>query len=208
MIELIYIMDPHCGWCFGFGKVILEIVEKYQNNPSVTFDVKPGGLFHPAILTPKGFANEKRPIVKRIEELSGVKFSEKYITEILGSGSVLNSEPPARAILCMRELNKKLVIPFTEKLLEKEFIYGKNNSLDEVIFETVQEFDIDLEVFKNLFQSTEMKQKILLEFQKVRNITTGYPTLLIKQNGQFTKLASGFAPTEILVKKIDSLLSE
>ena len=63
----------------------------------------------------------------------------------------------------MREMNNELVVPFTEKLLEKEFIYGKNNSLDSVIFETVQEFHIDLEVFKEMFQSVDMKQKVQLE---------------------------------------------
>lgn len=108
----------------------------------------------------------------------------------------------------MREMNNELVVPFTEKLLEKEFIYGKNNSLDSVIFETVQEFHIDLEVFKKMFQSVDMKQKVQLEFQEVQNLATGYPTLLAKQNGEIRKLASGFAPKDRLVKRIDALLSE
>ena len=43
-IELAYVMDPHCGWCFGFGKVILELFETYKNDPSIKFTIRPGGL--------------------------------------------------------------------------------------------------------------------------------------------------------------------
>jgi putative protein-disulfide isomerase len=206
-MELIYVMDPHCGWCFGFGKVILELFETYKNNPSVSFDIKPGGLFSPKIEIPLNFADSKRPIAQRIEKLSAVKFSEKYFTHILGEGSVLDSEPPARAILCVRELNKELLVPFTEKLLEKEFIYGENNSLEKTIFSVVKELNIDEAKFRDLYHSNEMKQNVLIEFQEARSMVSGYPVLLLRQNNQITKLASGYAPTERLVKKIDSVLN-
>lgn len=207
MIELIYVMDPHCGWCFGFEKVISELFERYENNPSVHFDVKPGGLFYPAIRLQDGFADDKRPIAKRVEELSGVKFSESYFTKVLGSGSFLDSEPPARAILCMKEINKELLVPFTEKLLEKEFIDGKNNSMDEVIFDTIKEFEIDESTFNKLYHSVEMKQKVLLEFQEARSMVTGFPVLFAKHENQLIKLAVGFAPTERLVKTIEAIMA-
>ncbi|MFA8436756.1 MAG: DsbA family protein [Marinifilaceae bacterium] len=205
-MKLIYVMDPHCGWCFGFEKVILELFEKYKNNPSVSFDIKPGGLFHPAIQINEGFADDKRPIAKRVEDLSGVKFAESYFTNILGNGSFLDSEPPARAILCVKELNKELVVPFTEKLLEKEFIFAKNNSLEKTILETVEEFEIDRTSFEELFHSSEMKQNVIQEFQETRSMVSGYPVLFAKHNGQLIKLAEGYAPFERLVKKIESIL--
>lgn len=206
MTELIYVMDPHCGWCFGFGKVVLELFENYKNNPSVSFEVRPGGLFSPLIHIPEGFAEDKRPIAHRIEKLSGVTFSESYFTKILGSGSFLDSEPPARAILCVKKMNEELLVPFAERLLEKEFIFGKNNSLDETIFETIEEFDIDEATFKACYYSLEMKEKVLSEFQEVSNMTTGFPALFMKHNNQLTKLAGGYAPTERLINKIEALM--
>ena len=206
-IELIYVMDPHCGWCFGFGKVILELFEKYENNPSVRFDVKPGGLFYPAINIPEGFADGKRPIAKRIEELSGVKFSEDYFAKVLGDGSFLDSEPPARAILVVKQIEKDFVVPFTEKLLEKEFIHGQNNSLDGTILKSVKDFKIDMDTFTKYFYSAVMKQMVLSEFQNVQRMVTGYPVLFLKHDSQLTKLASGYAPLERLIKKIESIIS-
>lgn len=207
MIELIYVMDPHCGWCFGFGKVVLELFENYKNNPSVSFDVKPGGLFSPKIHIPEGFAEDKRPIAKRIEELSGVTFSESYFTKILGSGSFLDSEPPSRAILCVKKMNKELLVPFTEKILKIEFIFGQNNSLDETIFQIIKEFDIDEVLFKEYYYSTEIEQKVRVEFQEVGILITGFPALFMKHNNQLTKLAGGYAPTERIIRKIESLLN-
>ena len=205
-IELVYVMDPHCGWCFGFGKVVLELFERYKNNPLVNFDIKPGGLFYPAIEIEEGFADDKRPIAKRIEELANVKFSENYFTKVLGSGSLLDSEPPARTILCIKEINRDILVPFTERLLEKEFIFGKNTSLNETIFENVKEFKIEETAFERRYHSAEMKQKVILEFQQARSMATGFPVLFVKHKNQLTKLAGGYAPTERLVKKIEAIL--
>ena len=205
-IELIYVMDPHCGWCFGFGKVILELFETYKNNPSLSFDVIPGGLFYPPIQIHDGFAEDKRPIAKRIEELTGLKFSESYFTKVLGNGSFLDSEVPARAILCVRKMSRELLIPFTEKLLEKEFVLAKNNSLEETVFEAVNELSIEVTEFEKLFSSDEMKQKVLKQFQQAGNMVAGYPVLFMKDGSQFTKLASGYAPYERLTKKIETMM--
>lgn len=206
-VDLIYVMDPHCGWCFGFGRVILDLFNSYGNNPSVRFDVVPGGLFYPAIKIPNGFADDKRPIASRIEELAGIEFSEAYFTDVLRTGKELNSEPPARAIISIKEINKDILIPFTELLLEKEFVGGKDNSLDETIYETVKEFDIEIQEFEKYFHSAEVKEKVQREFQEVQRTTTGFPVLFAKQNNRLTKLAGGFAPTERLIERIEELIA-
>ena len=205
-IELVYVMDPHCGWCFGFGKVVLELFERYKNDPLVNFDIKPGGLFYPAIQIDEGFADDKRPIAQRIEQLAKVKFSEDYFTSVLGSGSLLDSEPPARAILCVKKINRDILVPFTESLLEKEFIFGKNSSLNETIIENVKEFNMDETAFEQLYHSAELKQEVISEFQQARSMVAGFPILFVKHQNQLTKLAGGYAPTERLVNKIEAIL--
>ncbi len=207
-IELVYVMDPHCGWCFGFGKVILDLFEIYKDNSLVNFDIKPGGLFYPAIEIEEGFADGKRPIAKRIEELAKVKFSENYFTKILGTGSILDSEPPARAILSIKKITRDILVQFTERLLEKEFIFGKNTSFDETIFECIKEFKVEEAAFEKHYNSAEMKQQVILEFQQARSMVTGFPVLFVKHKNQLTKLAGGYAPRERLVKKIEALLVE
>ena len=117
--------------------------------------------------------------------------------------SFLDSEPPARAILCVREIKKEWIVPFTENLLEKEFIFGKNNSLDEVIFETIQESSIDETIFKKKYLSEEMREKVPREFRQARIMTSGFPTLFLNNNNQLIKLASGYAPMDRLIKRIE-----
>ena len=109
-------------------------------------------------------------------------------------------------LLCVKELNKDLLVPFTEKLLEKEFIHGKNNSLDEAIFETIKEFEIDETTFNKLNHSIEIKQKVNNEFQEVLSLVTGFPVLFVRQNNQLSKLAGGYASKERLVKKIETII--
>lgn len=205
-VKLIYVMDPHCGWCFGFGKVILALFEGYKNNPSIQFDIRLGGLFYPAIKTGSEFAKEKQPIANRIEALAKVKFAKSYFTHVLGPGNYLDSEPPARAILTIKAMQPELLVPFTERLLEKEFMQGKNCSFDKTIFETVDEFKIDLDKFTALFCSPTQKQKTVTEFQETRSMVNGYPVLFIQDKDQLTKLAGGYAPLARLEHKINALL--
>lgn len=199
-------MDPHCGWCFGFGKVILKIFEHYKNNPSVEFDILPGGLFTRPIFIEKGFAENKRPIAARITELSGVSFSEDYFNVILAEGSFLNSEPPSRAILVFNKLKHKEVILFAERLLTIEFEEAKNNSKEETIFEVLEEFEVDVLEFRNYYESQELKKEVQQKFQMSQNLQTGFPALILRKGKEIKKIAGGYAPFERVLKKIESNL--
>jgi putative protein-disulfide isomerase len=202
-IQIIYVMDPHCGWCYGFGSVILKVFDYYKDNPSVEFDILPGGLFPNSFTIPAGFAANKRPIAERITQFSGVAFSEEYFTSILAEGSFLDSELPSRAILAFKKLNFKEVVHFSERLLEIEFKEAKNNSKETTILEVVREFDVDEEMFKAQFESETLKLEVLKNFQIVQEMHVGFPTVLLHKAGNISKIASGYAPFERLIRKIE-----
>ena len=78
---LIYLMDPYCGWCYGFSPVIAKIAREYSDK--LAFDVLSGGMILPE--EPVHFAPMARYIqtaYKRVEELTGIRFGEDFLWHV------------------------------------------------------------------------------------------------------------------------------
>lgn len=204
-LKLLYIIDPHCGWCFGFGQIILELFERYKNNKEVEFDVITGGLFVPKIQTSKSFADDKRPIAQRVSQLAGVNFSEAYFTDVIGKNGYLDSEIPCKIINTVKLLNNNL-IPFMEDLLRLEYIEGKNISNYNNAASIISKYDFDERLFKEKHLSEEVHQNTLQDFQFSKQLAAGFPVLIVNTENEFVQLARGFASSDKLIKKIDVII--
>lgn len=205
---LLYVMDPHCGWCFGFGVVIEQLFEHYRNDDQVRFEVLPGGLFVPKILTSKDFAEGKRSIWERISHLSGVTVSNSYFANVIGEGGYLDSEVPCRVINTASHLCPDRLIPFMEALLTQEFTHGRNIS-DYISTESViEKFGFDLGELRTVFDSELMAKTTCENFRRASTIADGYPVLFAAtESGEMKALAKGFAPLDRLKKRVDEIVN-
>ena len=205
---LLYVMDPHCGWCFGFGKVIEKLYEHYHADGRVRFEVLPGGLFVPKISTSKVFGEGKRAIWERISHLSGVAVGESYFANVIGEGGYLDSEVPCRVINTANHFGHDRLIPFMEALLTEEFTHGRNISDFAAAEPVIQQFGFDLGAFKANFDSDLMTKATHENFARARTIADGYPVLFAaSESGELTALARGFAPLDRLKKRVDEIVN-
>jgi putative protein-disulfide isomerase len=79
--RIIYVFDPMCGWCFGFGKVMTEFEATYKD--SIDFDVISGGMVVGEREGPVGdFADYILGAYTRVEEYSGMKFGQPYLDQL------------------------------------------------------------------------------------------------------------------------------
>jgi putative protein-disulfide isomerase len=204
---LLYVMDPHCGWCFGFGTVIKKLYERYRTDDRVRFDVLPGGLFVPKISTSKAFADGKRSICERISQFAGVTFSESYFADVIGEGGYLDSEVPCRILNTANHLLPDRLIPFMEALLAQEFIHGRNISDYATAEPVIDEFGFDLGEFRTVFGSQFMAETARANFGRAAAVADGYPALFAAtESSDLESLAKGFAPLGRLTKRVDELV--
>lgn len=202
-ITLLYVMDPHCGWCFGFGTVIKKLYERYCTGNQVKLDVLPGAK----ITTSKAFADGIRPIAERISRFAGVTFSELYFIDVIGEHSYLDSEVPCRVLNTANQISHARIIPFMEDLLAQEFIHGRNISDYATVEPVIEKFGFDLGEFTTVFNSELMAENTRANFSKARKIANGYPALFVSNgSGDLKSLAKGFAPFDKLTKLMDKLL--
>lgn len=195
-MEIIYVMDPLCGWCYGNSQTINQIYDKYKDG--VSFNVMPGGMWvggNASLNNPElaAFIRRHDQVVKR---RTGAKFGPKYQENILDNPShVFNSEPPSRAIVAVSQLKPEAAFVFAGDVLRLQFWEGKDLNDGEVYLDVIGRYDISQDRFARLYESERLARDTQTVFDMVRQIgVTGFPTLLASYNGRREILATGYMP--------------
>lgn len=200
-MKLIYIMDPQCGWCFGFAPQISKF------DVSVRF----GGMW----LSPQApiggpsladFIKNNGP---RMEQITGRKLGKAYYELCLNSNYEFSSLPPCAACLLVKKRHPDQLKNFVALLQDKFFIEGKRMDKEEVYKEIMDELGFSREdqhyVFSN-WMSYENIEETHKEFEYSRYLTAGgYPTVLAQKDGKIYTLSQGFTTQENLEKAIQGL---
>lgn len=193
---ILYIMDPLCGWCYGFSNVMQQLQEKYKG--PYEFQVIPGGMITgPRVAPVSEMANYILGAYHRVEEYAGVKFGEPYLDVLREGTEISNSEPPCRAIHTFREIMPEKVLDFTHQLQHKMFFEGKSWNSDETYRELATEFGLDADEFITAMNTEENKYGTQQDFQWVQGAgINGFPCLVIQTGGKYYMLAQGYKPLE------------
>jgi putative protein-disulfide isomerase len=203
-MEIVYIMDPRCGWCNGNVETITRIYEKYKDK--VNFRVLAGGMWT------GDWARKNSPEVTQyirthdaqVRQRTGACFSSEYEQNVLDNLNIIfDSEPPSRAIVVANKLNPENAFPFAEDVIRAQFIGGKDINDLQVHLELAGKYGIGKDEFARLYESEEIKKETQKMFETVRQMgVTGFPTLLLDRDGELEVLAVGYTPFGDLDRRI------
>jgi len=199
-MKLIYIMDPQCGWCFGFAPQIKKF------DVSMRF----GGMWL-APQAPSGGPNLGDFIKKngpRMEQVTGRSLGRAYYELCLNSDYEFSSLPPSAACLLVKKIRPEQLNKFVSLLQDKFFIQGKRMDKEAIYKDIMKELNFTNEdqhyVLSNwmTFENIEETQK---EFEYTRYLVSGgYPSLLAEKGGKIYSISQGYTTTE----NIKSILSK
>lgn len=131
-MKIYYIWDPYCAWCYGFD----SIFEKFMSNhPELELEILSGGLFVNNDAKKLEHFSFFAPGSKKINEIYGVEFGEKFYNEVEKGDFFINSTTPANAFSIMRKyLDPKKHLLLTNEIHKIFFYYGNDmNDLNEYI---------------------------------------------------------------------------
>lgn len=202
-MELIYFADPLCSWCYGFGPELSKVIasQKEAELQLVMGGLRPEGT--EVIADMKDFLKEHWDHVK---QRSGQPFSYQILDD---PDFVYDTEPPCRAVVVVRHMDRSKEFDFL-KSLQKAF-YHANKPVTQLaaIKPVVQDYDLDVDTFTELFESDQFKAKTLRDFQySTRLGVRGFPTLLLKVDDRLETLCLGFQKSETILRRIENLLTE
>lgn len=195
--SLIYIGDPMCSWCYGFGPVLDEI---RKAKPYLPFKIICGGL---RVDGQERFSELKSFLTHHWQEIgsiTGMKF--KY--EILSSDQLFyNTEPACRAVVTIRTMSPHMEWAFFKKLQSAFYQDNINPVSTHSFVEIVKTLQLDAQKFERLFQSAEIKQKTRKDFMEAQQMgIRSFPTLLLKRGHQKTVLSQGYSDSKSILQKI------
>ncbi len=205
-IQLFYVYDPLCRWCFGFHPVIEKIEKRFEGRLPVT--ALPGGLAmdENAESISEGYPGLMEE-VKRVEEVTKKKFGEPFKLLIEEGSYVLDSLPPALAQKIVNETDPGRSVEFAGKLQAKLFEEGGDIKELSVLKELIHDFTISEEDFENLMKSKEAEKKTRENFEWCRGKGAGvFPSLLIQIGEEFGLMSKGYRPFDTIESHLHHLL--
>jgi len=207
-MELVYILDPRCGWCNGNADTITSIYEKYRDR--INFRVLSGGMW--AGDQVRQYCPETVQYIKDhdpdVHQTTGAYFSPEYEQNVLGNPDIVfDSEPPSRAIAIANRLKPEVAFPFAEDVIRAQFIGGKDINDLQVHLELAEKYGINKDEFARVFESEEAGKETQKMFATVRQMGVNvFPTLLLDDDGRLDVVAIGYVPFEELDRRIARVL--
>ena len=201
--KLIYVGDPMCSSCFAFASEIKEVKKEFEG--ILDFQIVLGGLRPFGTEPITAMRDYLIPHFDNLAKMTGLPIN----SDILGDSSfILDTEPPSRAVVVIRELAPEVELEFYEQVQRVFYLDNSNTNDVETYLGFVEDFGIEKEVFKNRFESNEVKELVKSDFQLTRDMgVNSFPTLLLESNGQISIISKGFSKSSFIIKKVKSHLS-
>lgn len=201
-MRLLYVMDPMCGWCYGFQPELEDFLEKHS---SAEVDWVMGGLA-PDTNHPMD-ENLKRTISSywyQIEKKAQVTFNHDFWKL---NTPYRSTYPACRAVISAEILKAKSAHQMVKAIQSAYYLEAKNPSLKETLIACASSIDLDENQFLEVFKSEETEK----QFQQHLSITyqlqvSGFPTLFfINDRNQAYPLARGFCQTANLEQQFNHI---
>lgn len=201
-IQLIYVYDALCGWCFGFSPVVARLAREY---PQIDIEVVSGGL---KVDKSVGTINQVAPFIKTaykdVEQACGVKFGAAFVNGPLKAGTmVLNSLPPAIAMQIVKERHPERSLAFAAQLHKMMYVDGIDPEFIQGYSRYAYAIGCDTTGFLKKMQMPVYEQKARKEFFRSNQLgINGFPALFVIKNGKPEMVVNGFVPFDALMQRL------
>lgn len=200
--RLIYVGDPICSSCFAFASEIKEVKKEFEG--VLDFQIVLGGLRPFGTEPITTMRDYLTPHFDNLARMTGLPINSEILKD---SSFILDTEPPSRAIAVIRELAPELELEFYDRVQRIFYLDNGNTNYVETYLGFVEDFGIEKEVFKNRFESNEVKELVKLDFQIAREMgVNSFPTLLLESNGQVLVISKGYSKSATIINKVKSHL--
>lgn len=200
---LIYIGDPMCSWCYGFGNEIAAVIDDLGEE--IQLEVVMGGLrpYNTQTMTDlKEFLTEHWHEVNRASQ-------QPFSYEILDTDLLYDTEPACRAVIVARELQPKSTMHFFHKVQNAFYHENKNPHLTATYADIAEQMGMDRNLFIKKFESEKYKKLIKEDFLRASQLgVRSFPTVLLVSDGNTKIVSAGYSKAEEVLSKVKKIISK
>jgi len=208
-MKLIYVGDPMCSWCYGFGKELSALTERV---PDLNLEIVVGGLraYATDVLDDAG-KQMRLQHWRRVQSLSGLPFDREAL--MARKGFVYDTEPVCRAVVAARRFvrNDQLLAVF--RALQNAFYAEGRDTTDGHVLTDIavralraMNVAVNVDEFFQIWVAAETKKETERDFIRARALgVSSFPALLLEENDQLYAVGSGYASVDQLEHQLSQL---
>ena len=203
-MNLIYVADPMCSWCYGFAKPLDELLANPGPAAPLQLALVMGGL-RPFTTDPMApdRAEELAGHWHQVAEASGQPFAQAPNTALHIPGFMYDTEPASRAIVSVRTHWPKLVWRYMKAVQHAFYADAKNVTQPEVLADVAKALSIPRADFARAFASQEMRDATLADFAQSQGWgIRGFPALIAEHGDHLHLVGQGFMPIDALRERL------
>lgn len=199
--SLIYVGDPLCSWCYGFGPELNAVHAALGERAELRVIV--GGL--------RPYTSEAMdPALKRylreawqtMAQASGLPFAFGLLER---DDFVYDTEPACRAVVTSRSLRADAALPVFLAIQDAFYRENRDPTREDTLADAAQAAGLERDEFLARLSSEHMKQATRQDFAATRSLgIRGFPTLLLARDGDVVLIASGFARAAKMLETLES----
>jgi len=204
-LNLIYVWDAYCGWCYGFSKSLQVF---HENHPELPLTVLSGGLFVGHKKLPISSFSHIPEANKRISQLTGAEFGTPYQTLLEEGTFVMDSEAAAKGFSALRFFAPERAYYLASSMQRAFYYEGKSLSDPATYRDIAKANNLDPEEVLARFEDVSSTKDAHADFMKVQQLgVQSYPTLLLQKGDEFIGIGGGAMTAEKIEARLESVIS-
>lgn len=200
-IELVYVADPMCSWCYGFAPTITAIAKQFDGRMPVWPLM--GGLRagNREVMTDKDKAYI-REHWGHVNDKTGRPFDDQFFAR---EGFIYDTEPACRAVVTMRIMMPEKAMDFLERISTAFYAEGQDTTSAGVLIDLAEEMGAERARFTRGFNLPEVRDATGRDFASARQLgVRGFPSLLAGNDDiGYTLLTNGFIEFQPLSEQLE-----
>lgn len=211
MSSLIYIADPMCSWCYGFGPELAALLEGLPGG--IPIEIVVGGL---RPYNTKVMDEELKSTLlehwHKVAEQTGLPFDYDALSR---KDFIYNTEPACRAVVAARMLAPTVNLFVFHEIQRAFYAEGKDITQGSVLAEVVTKalaeagFPVSEEAFLATWNSDVAVKATNDDFVQVNKWgITGFPALVLERDGKLDMVTSGYVAMPRLIEMMLDLVDK
>lgn len=202
-MRLVYIADPLCSWCYGFGPELARLLSRH---PEARLDLVMGGLRagHQEPATDP-FRAMIREHWEHVHAASGLPFNDAALAR---DGFVYDTEPACRAVVACRETQPAHAYPLFAAIQAAFYRDGRDTTDPAVLVELAVMEGLDPIAFREAYESAGIRSRTLEDFRATHAMgVRGFPTLAVAHGQELFLVTAGYATADVLEHRLAEIES-
>jgi putative protein-disulfide isomerase len=200
-MKLIYLADPLCSWCYGFGPELAKLLDRHRD---ANLELVMGGLrpFNTQPTTTE-FREMLRGHWRHVATASGLPFSEAALDR---PGFIYDTEPACRAVVTARGAEPGKALAFMKAVQLAFYRDGRDMTRGDELADVAGENGFERDTFRMQFDSPRMRDETRADFSRTQSLgVSGFPTLGVVHGKQVYLVTSGYVTDDVLEYRLGEI---